>query len=190
MIKTKPCEGTILYTIWSKLGEGFDTRFPPILNNSDHYCFAVFFDPRSKDTLKSDQREYLGIVQAARARFAEKKALLQPMTTPPPPTTPNSFLNEILAQRQQENQDEFDLYCDATPCPSHEDPATWFVNHKYPTIFKLYQEYCCAPGSSSSVERLWSVSGHLLDRKRSRLTGALVNTRLQWKKNSIIFSKC
>jgi len=195
LVKTKPQEGTVLYTMWSKLGEGFDIRFPPIINNSDHYCFAVFFNPRSKDILKSDGREYLGIVQAARARYGEKKTLSQPMSqpittpTPPLPTNSTSFLDQILSQRQQEKQDEFDLYCVASPCPSHVKPATWFFEHKFLTIFQLYQEYCCAPGSSSSVERLWSVSGHLLDRKRSRLTGPLVDMRLQWKKNSIIFSE-
>jgi len=50
--------------------------------------------------------------------------------------------------------------------------------------------YCCCPAASTSVERLWSAAGHLVTRRRSRMSPELLCEVLFLKQNSNIAKKC
>jgi hypothetical protein len=61
----------------------------------------------------------------------------------------------------------------------------YFENRpQYQFIPKLYRIYCHCPASSTSVERLWSAAGNILDRKRCSLSPQVMSEQLFIKYNN------
>ena len=181
--RVRPLEGAPLRSVWDILFSEMNRRLVPIINGSEDYWCAVFFDPRTKNVTK-DSPYYSMLVRTCEAKFVAKFG----PSLPPPPLQPSpapTFLDQLLkTSNLPEEKTEFQRYLEVSSCSSQQHPAEWFEKKGLKQMFYLYRVYCCAPGASTSIERLWSESGFLIDRRRSRLSGEVVNERLQWKKNS------
>ena len=53
-------------------------------------------------------------------------------------------------------------------------PLEWWATnrHKFPLISKVARKYLCFPVTSVSSERVFSVAGRVIEKRRNRLTGA------------------
>lgn len=58
--------------------------------------------------------------------------------------------------------------------PENSNPLGYLQN-RFPELFSIELNYFCTPGSSTSVKRLFSLSGLISDDRRSRLTGKNIN---------------
>ena len=73
---------------------------------------------------------------------------------------------------------EVNMYLSATEgVPLDSDPLNWWSSHcnSFPTLAKLAKKYLCINASSVSSERLFSISGNIVSRKRSLLKPETVN---------------
>jgi hypothetical protein len=138
---------------------------------------GVLFDPKTKDTTMGTS-QYLPLIACARAEFS-KRFPIEPGTARNPPT-----LLERMLRHQTVQADELDRYLLAPPCQTTEHQSKWFTQMSFSKIFQLYRIYCSPPGSAVSIERLWSLAGHLITRRRSRMSADHGCQILQYKKNS------
>jgi len=82
-----------------------------------------------------------------------------------------STLNLILGGSlliQQENENEIQEWVKEPQILSSINSIKQYFDNRpqYQYISKLYRMYCHYPASSTSVERLWSAAGNIIDRKR------------------------
>lgn len=87
---------------------------------------------------------------------------------------------EVLAEK------ELDLYL-TNPLPVQGRPTLlewWRCNEgAYPRLAKLAKRYLCCPASSVPAERVFSLAGQLVNKKRSRLTDTNVDMMICLNKN-------
>ena len=82
------------------------------------------------------------------------------------PTPRQSVPVEVSIRR------EFEIYAvNQDACHIDADPLVWWkVNHhSYPLLSQLAQKYLCVTATSCSSERLFSVSGNIVTKKRTAL---------------------
>ena len=87
-----------------------------------------------------------------------------------------SLIFEDPEQEVGDVLEEFNQFMALTPARptngSLPDARAWWTLEKrarYPNMFSLYRKWCSVPGSSTSVERLWSIATRVDNRLRSRL---------------------
>ena len=96
-----------------------------------------------------------------------------------------SSTEEIEITPEEEMRKEFEKY-QALPHLDHEDdPLTWwkYHSHNFPNLSKLAKRYLCIPATSCASERLFSTSGHIVNKNRSKLKPAKVNMLVFLAKN-------
>ena len=106
-------------------------------------------------------------------------------TTTPPPEAPPSVLDTLLdsdSESEDGENDTVDLnteirnevhaYFSSKRPPKKEDPLEWWKTNegKFPSLAKLARSYLCIPGTSTPSERLFSVSGNIVSKKRASLS--------------------
>lgn len=116
----------------------------------------------------------------------------QPTTTLPvtrvaePSTSSASLLDSLLASggssEEEEGQLEDDIhmqvrnevqaYFAEKPLAKEGNPLNWWKGNqeKYPTLAKLAKSFLCIPGTSTPSERLFSVAGNIVSKKRASLS--------------------
>jgi hypothetical protein len=64
----------------------------------------------------------------------------------------------------------------------------WWAAHAetYPALSKMARKYLCVPACSANSERVWSLAGNIITKKRTRLTPELVHELIFLHKNSVI----
>ena len=69
------------------------------------------------------------------------------------------------------------------------DPLKWWGlrEKSYPTISKLAKKYLCIPASSTPSERIFSLTGTIVDKKRARLSADKVDMIVFLNKNKRCF---
>jgi hypothetical protein len=168
-------------SVWNKMKQGFFDRTQAMINTSEGPWIGVFFDPKTRDSMKGNQCYpviYNTCFQIYQFHF------------PPSPTYPEveegrkvSLLEKVL-QTQVDSQDEFQRYLSSPCCLPDEPQDMWFKKMAFHQIFYLFRKYCSPPGSAASIERLWSTAGNMVSRRRTRLSPDLVNQVLQYDRNS------
>lgn len=169
-------------------------------SNGKQFLLPVIFDPRTKGTpfsFLSQDLQTLAL-NLARKEFQdmdrERSEVSNSSQGSSPPLSSDAPTSKTKAPQfwtvpQKpiilQPEDELDDYLRAEGCPKETPVSQWFViNPKFPRIFKLYRKWCCSPGASTSVERLWSSASHLDGRLRARLSPELIGERLFIKKNA------
>nr|XP_023693584.1 zinc finger BED domain-containing protein 4-like [Paramormyrops kingsleyae] len=106
--------------------------------------------------------------------------------------------NEILKENTEKEQQlanqsalQVQSYLSEVPIDRSQDPlAYWKLNkNRFPHLALLAQVYLSAPWTSIESERLFSLAGHVVDEKRSRMSGDKAEKLLFIKKNLPLMNK-
>ena len=129
----------------------------------------------------------------------EVEPVAGPSTAPGPAAKRPSLLLSVHEEIMQENSDAEQLlasplavqvqsYQSELPIKKTECPLTyWRVNkHRFPALAPLARAYLSAPCTSVDSERLFSLVGHVIDERRSRLAGDKAEMLLFLKKNLLM----
>ena len=83
-----------------------------------------------------------------------------------------SLLSEDESSGSPNTKDEFHSYLCAESLPSGGDPLTWWRQHKskYPKLAVLARKYLAVQSSSTASERVMSLMGNILTKKRLSLS--------------------
>jgi len=141
---------------------------------------ATALDPRFKDLKclsRSEREEVWNLIKEESARQPEP-------CREPEPGPPKKKMHFLLAAAS-DSDDEEDPASDTSvdryrgePSISIDDcPLEWWSGHAraYPTLAPLAQKYLATPATTVPCERLFSLSGHILQKKRAALSTANVN---------------
>ena len=92
-------------------------------------------------------------------------------------------------QKTQEElaRNELDLFMAEKATAS--DPLEWWKNRQYlyPRISRIAKKILCVPSSSVSSERVFSLAGNVVNKKRSQLAPENINMMIFLKKNRQFF---
>ena len=79
---------------------------------------------------------------------------------------------------------EIDSYLMESQIPSDQCPLKWWQSKvQYPHVTVLAKKYLCIPASSVSSERIFSLAGSIVNKKRTQLTPETVNMLIFLNKN-------
>lgn len=103
-------------------------------------------------------------------------------------TVHNEILRENIEKEQQlasASAIQVHNYLSEVPIDRSQDPlAYWRLNEsRFPHLAHLAPAYLSAPCTSTESERLFSLAGHVVNKKRSRLSGEKAEMLLFIKKN-------
>lgn len=106
----------------------------------------------------------------------------------------NEILNENTEKEQQlasPSAVQVQNYLSEIPINRSQNPlAYWKLNeNRFPHLAPLARAYLSAPCTSIESERLFSLAGHVVDDKRSRLSGEKAEMLLLIKKNLPLMNK-
>lgn len=81
--------------------------------------------------------------------------------------------------------DEVKLYEQEPPIEISDNPLQWWQKkeHLYPILSRLAKTFLAIPASQTSSERLFSIAGHIVRKKREGLTQSFVEDLVLLKKN-------
>uniref|UniRef100_A0A8C1L2T9 Uncharacterized protein n=1 Tax=Cyprinus carpio TaxID=7962 RepID=A0A8C1L2T9_CYPCA len=143
---------------------------------------ATALDPRFKDLKclpRSEREEVWKLIKEESAQQPEPRREPEPG----PPKKKMHFLLAAASDSDDEEDPASDTSVDryrGEPSISIDDcPLEWWSGHAraYPTLAPLAQKYLATPATTVPCERLFSLSGHILQKKRAALSTANV-TRL------------
>ena len=86
---------------------------------------------------------------------------------------------------EQRMQNEIEEYLKHTIIDPDTNPLKWWRVHtaQYPVISKLTRKYLCICASSSPSERIFSIAGHIVSKKRNALKPDKINMLVFLAKN-------
>nr|XP_054604938.1 E3 SUMO-protein ligase ZBED1-like [Nothobranchius furzeri] len=159
---------------------------------------AAALDPRFRklkflspeDALKLQvrvQKDALDLKREQRSQL--QQATVGQEASASPPTKKRSVLDTLLGTDSEEEdcnenidqggdgenetvRKEVLLYFGEAPIPRDNDPLTWWKNNatRFPTLATLAKSYLAVPATSTPSERLFSVAGNIVTKKRASLT--------------------
>ena len=166
----------------------------PTVHNMTVYAMATLLDPRTKlcltlpATLAQDFKSIF-ILQYRRQRDAllalnkSSAKAIRPVTPSPLSAAFGSGRSDTSSTPSLDT--ELDNYFAATTIELHECPLKWWRENEksYPTIKHLARKYLCIPASTASSERMFSITGILVNKHRNRLSAGSVTHMMFLKKN-------
>jgi len=83
-------------------------------------------------------------------------------------------VDDMPNNRETERKDEILLFKRAAILAFGQCPLLWWALHlhKFPLISKVARKFLCSPATSASSERVFSVAGRVIEKRRNRLTGS------------------
>ncbi|XP_061589594.1 E3 SUMO-protein ligase ZBED1-like [Cololabis saira] len=142
---------------------------------------ATALDPRFKDLKCLPRSEREGVWKSIKEESSQQSEPHR--ETEPDPTKKKMSLLLAASDSDEEGDPASDMSVDryrGEPSISIEDcPLKWWSGHAgaYPSLAPLAQKYLATPATTVPCERLFSLSGHILQKKRAALSTDIV-TRL------------
>ena len=114
-------------------------------------------------------------------------------TIEPPMKRRMSVHDRLLGDEEKEDKDlsvleEVKSYFQERPIKRREDPLCWWrVNgSRFPHLEILARKYLAIPATSTPSERVFSVAGIVVDKRRSALTAEMIDALVFLNKNSFM----
>lgn len=114
-------------------------------------------------------------------------------TIEPPIKRRMSVLDRLLSDEEKEDKDlsvleEMKLYFQERPIKRREDPLRWWrINGScFPHLEILARKYLVIPATSTPSERVFSVAGIVVDKRRSTFTAEMIDALVFLNKNSFM----
>ena len=134
---------------------------------------ATAIDPRCSDTDFGESLTPLDYVELEYSKIKEK-----PSASKPGNATLDmleSFVSTVFqTARKIKKKSEVDRYTAMEPITPSEDPLEWWASHSgtLPKLSSLARKYLAIPATSVPCERLFSMSGNIMNKKRTRLSSS------------------
>jgi len=106
-----------------------------------------------------------------------------------PPSKKQSVLDRLLGEEKQDDElsieDEVKLYFQELPIKRKDDPFCWWrVNDsRFPHLQHLAKKCLAIPATSTPSERVFSVAGIVVDKRRAALTPEMIDALVFLNKN-------
>ncbi|XP_040208642.1 E3 SUMO-protein ligase ZBED1-like isoform X2 [Rana temporaria] len=145
---------------------------------------ATALDPRFKDLKclsKPDRAEVWGTIRALLQEMVrERPAQPDNKVTPEPPTKKPTLMltNESSSDEEEDSIDQCLRRYKSEPLTGMDDcPQEWWSTHEgaHSEMARLARKYLATPATSVPSERLFSLSGHVVQKKRASLLSENVN---------------
>jgi hypothetical protein len=182
-------EANLIKSMGTKMLDKFD-KYREVYSTYEVFACHLL-DPRFK---LLTARQFFG-EELTRQHMEVLKDEIAGISAGSPPATPNvrsSTFNDILQSMiptQPHFLSELDQYNSMPAVPVTQDPFGWWsVNAKmFPTLSKLAQRYMTMQATSVESERLFSIAGHVISRRRTRLSVMTVRQLLCLRSWSTFF---
>jgi len=146
---------------------------------------ASFVDLRFKNCKFLDTDEYQMLKESVQSYIMDQNS-----TTEYKSEIKNKVTNLLWDDYENESSqhDELERYEKISQFRLTDDPFIFWKNNKYefPNLFRLALRYLCIPGSSVPSERVFSVSGFIVDDLRNRLSPKNVEMLVYLKFNKFL----
>ena len=191
-------DNTVLSAIKRKFTEQLNLRFElNALEMDSPMIFSAALDPRFRRLsflTELQQSELLEVLVSA----VESIGCSTTSTTNnagqsvEPPSKKRSVLDRLLGEEKQDDelsiQDEVKSYFQERLIKRKDDPLCWWkVNgSRFPHLENLAKKYLAIPATSTPSERVFSVAGIVVDKRRVALTPEMIDALVFLNKNSFL----
>ena len=194
--KQEENDSTTLSGIKRKLTDQLNQRFK--LNNlemSSALVLAAALDPRFRKLsfLSKSEQDKLQRILLQKASNVDCTVTTDDRGEPPVKKRP-SVLDRLLGEDKDIEEDdeavstleEIKMYFQERPIKRKEDPLFWWRGNasRFPHLAVLAQKYLGIPATSTPSERVFSVAGIVVDKRRCALTAEMINALVFLHKNS------
>ena len=186
-------DSSTVRSVKANLIEQLDRRFNlRHLKVDSPVVLAAALDPRFRklNFLSTEERLQLKSVLIDKAVDCDA-AVVPADTSGPPAKKQKSVLDRLLGDDEEAVSgvtvsDEVDAYFEERPISRKEDPFVWWRSNssRFPRLSYLAKKFLSIPATSTPSERVFSVAGIVVDRKRCALTPDMVNALVFLHKNS------
>jgi hypothetical protein len=114
-------------------------------------------------------------------------------TTEAQPARSDSFMTTIFTKRSTPSKNEVQQYIEMEAIGPYDDPLKWWAarSSSLPLVSLLARKYLAIPATSVPSERLFSDCGHVMSKRRTRLSarifGKIVFCRANRKRYASMF---
>ena len=196
--KPDKSDNTVLSAIKRKFTDQLNLRFElNTLEVDSPMVLSSALDPRFRKLSflsESQQSQLLEALASAAESAGCSKAKSTNDTTRSvePPSKKRSVLDRLLGEEKQDDemsiQDEVKSYLQERPIKRKDDPLNWWkVNgSRFPHLESLAKKYLAIPATSTPSERVFSVAGIVVDKRRAALTPEMIDALVFLNKNSFM----
>lgn len=141
--------------------------------NHEWLKIASVLDPRFKNLKCIPKGEREGVWKSLEALLQEPKSIT--LQTTDKPAKKKSFLlfsSDSSSDEEQESNRTLSLYKAESTISETACPLQWWSHHAgvYPKLSALARKYLASPATSVPCERLFSLAGNIVEKKRAALT--------------------
>ena len=195
-------DNTVLSAIKRKFTEQLNLRFElNALEMDSPMIFSAALDPRFRRLSflsESQQSELLELLVSAAESIscntasATNESNDAAAESAEPPSKKRSVLDRLLGEEKLDDessiQDEVKSYLQERPIKRKDDPLSWWkVNgSRFPHLERLAKRYLAIPATSTPSERVFSVAGIVVDKRRAALTPEMIDALVFLNKNSFM----
>ena len=190
-------DSSMVSGIKTKLVEQLDERFKlKNLQMDSPMVLAAALDPRFRKLsfLSNEERRKVQRVLIEKVSVSEVNAAEVCQVTEPPAKRKKSVLDRLLGDEYEEGgssvsiSDEVEAYFQERPISHKDDPLCWWKgsSSRFPCLSILAKKFLAIPATSTPSERVFSVAGIVVDRKRCALTPEMVDALVFLHKNSYL----
>ena len=125
--------------------------------------------PNPEDWIRAVHDECKALIRAIRERSGADPIIVN--LTEELENAETDWLDATPTVPSDQGMDEWPDFCAIRARPQRVKVLEWWASHQdqFPTISVLAGEYLCIPASSASIERMFSVNGHHLNKRRRGL---------------------
>ena len=191
-------DSSTLSGIKTKLIEQLDERFKLKKHKMDSpMVMAAALDPRFRKLsfLSDEERHEVQRVLIEKISVCDDFiAAKVSQVIEPPAKRQKSVLHRLLGDEYEEGgssvsiSDEVEEYFQERPIRRKDDPFCWWKgnSNRFPHLSILAKKFLAIPATSTPSERVFSVAGIVVDRKRCALTPEMIDALVFLHKNSYL----
>ena len=192
--KQEESDSVMLSGIKRRLTDQLNERFKlKSLDISSPIVLAAALDPRfhKLSFLSNSERDKLERILLEKASNVNIGVAADEATEPPAKKRP-SVLDRLLGEDEDKEDsetvstlEEIQMYFQERPIKRKEDPLCWWRGNasRFPHLAILAQKYLGIPATSTASERVFSVAGIVVDKRRCALTAEMINALVFLHKN-------
>ena len=163
------------------------------MDTSSNAVLAAALDPRFRDLkfLQEDEQDAVKDLLIELASIGTSP-VVPPAPSSEPPAKRNCFLDDLLSEEIANEGEsvvaEVLTYLQERPVSRVSDPLTWWAANasRFPRLANIAKRYLCIPATSVSSERVFSFSGRIADKRRSRLSAPMIDAIVFLHKNAFL----
>jgi hypothetical protein len=154
---------------------------------------ATKIDPRGKTVELLDATLTASDFLEMEVESLDKEGPITETLADKPRGHPSAFMEKIFGTRSTPRKNEVDQYLAMEAIGPYDDPLKWWAarSNTIPTVARLARKYLAIPAKCVPSERLFADSGHVMNKRRTRLSaqmfGKIVFCQNNYKRYGTMF---